>query len=385
MLRHAVFAAVVFAPTLASAQLDRARADEGADETPSLTWVIERARALDAEADYVPAAELYEVYAEACLDTATAVLERGSPCDEIDEALARAFELRRALGDRLAAAHDAEMFGVHFLYANPRRAMQVRYQVVRMQLDADELDAAEATLDDIDASTEGPSARQAVVADGFRALIAAARGEMSVAMRAWRRLDARYQRDRAAIEEDGPVPLEWVIDAVAEARLVRAETLAERFFEMRTPRAHSGQDDARWWSTVSPWLTRSRRRLVLARVAMERVYELGSVRHSVIAAARIGELYTHQADMLSALQMPPSETLRALVGEGLPRPGYDEARAHFEICVAWAARNGVARDWSERCIDGLHALDPHSYPLQAELVGEALYHPASQALPHAVE
>ncbi len=80
------------------------------DETPSLTWVLERASVLDAQADYVPAAELYEVYAEACLGTATALLERGAPCRETGRALMRAFELRRALGHFDAARLDASRF-----------------------------------------------------------------------------------------------------------------------------------------------------------------------------------------------------------------------------------------------------------------------------------
>lgn len=380
MLRSTVLAVVLLTPALTGAQ-DETTGD-AVDVTPSLTWVLERARALDGQADYVPAAELYEVYAEACIDTATAVLERGSPCDETDGALARAFELRRALGDVRRAAHDAELYGTHFLYAQPRRALQVRYQMVRMHLEGGDLDAAEETLDTIDATGSSPSPRQEIISHGLRALIATGRGQTDRATRAWRRVERLWRRDADAIAAGGPIPLDWVREGVAEARLTRAETFVARYFASPRPQLRGVRTDSRWWAVVSRWLLRSRRRLALARVALERVYELGSVRHSVIAAARIGELYVHVEQVHSSLRIPDNPVLRALVGEGIPRPGYDEARSHFETCVAWASYHNVAPDWGERCEERLHALDPYAYPMRAELHGDATYHPVSRALPH---
>ena len=158
----------------------------------------------------------------------------------------------------------------------------------------------------------------------------------------------------------------------------------ERFLETRAPQLRGVRSDARWWSRVSAWRARSRRRLALARHALEQVYELGSVRHSVIAAGRIGEMYSRQADVHASLTAPERELLLAIARDGADRPGYDEARSHFEACVAWASHNGVAPSWAERCERGLNALDPESYPLQAELHGEASYHPVASALPPGV-
>lgn len=377
MLRRISFSLLLLTPCLASAQ--------DADDTPSLTWVIERAQALDAQTDYVPAAELYEVYAEACLETATAAIERGEPCAATDEALARAFELRAALGQADAASRDAARFRDHFVYAQPRRALQLGYEVARMHLEAGRYEAASAELDDLDRSYPDAPARQAVVSDGLRAVIASRRGDRAQAAQMWRRVERRWDEDREAIEADGPVPIEWVRATVAEGRLVRAQPLVDRYFATRAPQLRGVRSDASWWSRVSSWLTRSRRSLVLARLALERVYELGSVHHSVMAAAHIGEMYGHQADVHDSLSIPDQEYLLALAREGEHRPGYDEARSHFETCVAWASNNGVAPAWAERCTRGLHALDPESYPLSAELHGDASYHPVSMALPPGVE
>lgn len=380
MLRRTVVAlAVLSVSSFATAQATTP------EETPSLTWVLERAEALDAQTDYAPAAELYEVYAEACLDTPTAAIEPGSACARTDEALMRAFELRRALGDAPAASVDAARFRAHFLYAQPRRALQIGYQVARMHLEAGQGDAALAELDELDRSYPHAPARQAIVSDGLRAVIAGERGERALAAQLWRRVERRWDEDRAAIEADGPVPIEWVRAAVAEGRLVRAQPLVERYFATRAPVLRGVRSDATWWSRVSSWLARSRRRLVLARLALERVYELGSPRHSVMSAAHIGEMYGHQADVHDSLSVPDQEYLLALAREGEHRPGYEEARAHFETCVAWASNHGVAPTWADRCERGLHALDPETFPLSAELHGHAGYHPLSPALPRGVE
>jgi len=354
-------------------------------ETPSLTWVLERAEELDSQADYVPASELYEVYAEACLDTATAALETGSPCFQTGRALERAFELRRALGDLDAASRNAAHLREHFLYAEPRRALQVGYQVARMHFAAGDLDEATDELDGLGRLHPHASARQALVFDALRAEIAATRGRRGTSTRAWRRVERRWERDRAAIEVDGSMPITWVREAVAEGRLQRAQPQVDRFLATRAPRLRGVRSDARWWSRVSAWLTRSRRRLALARHGLERVYELGSVRHSVIAAARIGEMYGRQADVHTSLSLPDHDLLLALARDGANRPGYDEARSHFETCLAWSANNGVASTWAERCERGLNDLDPEVYPMQAELHGEASYHPVARALPLGVE
>jgi len=363
--------------SLASAQAE-------ADETSSLTWVLERARALDAQADYGPAADLYEVYAEACLDDSTAQAERGDPCADTGAALMRAFELRRALSQPEAATRDAQRFRAHFLYARPREALQVGYQVARMHIDGRRYLQALRALDAIDASFDAAPARQAIVSDGLRAVIAGAVDRPDAAARLWRRVERRAEADRAAIEADGPVPIEWVQDAIAEARLVRAQPFVDRYFATRPPHLRGVRSDRRWWQRVSAWLVRSRRRLALARHALERVYEVGSARHSVVAAARIGEMYGHQLDVHASLSLPDDESLWVVTTGGDDRPGYDEARTHFETCVAWAAHHAVASRWASRCEEGLNRLDPASYPMQAELHGEAGYHPTAAALPPGV-
>lgn len=352
-------------------------------ETPSLTWVLEGARDFDARADYVPAAELYEIYAEACLETATAEIERGNPCRDTETALARAFELRRALGAFEHADRDAALFTTHFLYAEPRRALQIAHDLVRMQIAAGRFDQAAAALDGLDGQASSP--RSALVADALRAAIADGRGDTRTARTHRRAVERRWSEEREALEADGPVALEVVHAAVAEGRLRRAEELVARYLETRAPRLRGVRDDRRWWSRVSPWLTRSRRRLVRARQALERVYELGSAGHSVIAAARIGEIYRHQLEMHSSLALPRNEYLVGLITLGIDRPGYDDARAHFETCIAWASHHAVAREWAERCERGLHSLDPAIYPQQAELHGRATYHATSVATPDRID
>jgi len=370
---------------IASLPASFAAAQADADETSTLTWVLERARSLDAQTDYGPAADLYEVYAEACLEDAAVQAERGDPCAETDEALMRAFELRRALNEPEAATRDADRFRAHFLYARPREALQVGYQVARMHIDGGRYLDALRELDSIDASFDAAPARQAIVSDGLRAVIAGAVDRPDAAAQLWRRVERRAEADHEAIEADGPVPIEWVRDAIAEARLVRAQPFVDRYFETRPPRLRGVRSDRRWWQRVSAWLVRSRRRLALARHALERVYEVGSARHSVIAAARIGEMYGRQLDVHASLSLPEDESLWVVSTGGDDRPGYDEARAHFETCVAWAAHHAVAPAWAARCEEGLNRLDPASYPMQAELHGEAGYHPTSTALPPGVQ
>lgn len=382
MLRRLLPLLVALAPRLASAQ---AAEPPAPDDTPSLTWVLERAEALDAQADYAPAAELYEVYAEACLETATAALERGAPCARTDEALMRAFELRRALGHATQASANAARFREHFFYAQPRQALQIGYRVARMHLEAGRSAAALAELDQLDAAYPSPPARQAIVSDGLRAVIATTRGEPGSAAQLWRRVERRWDEDRADVEADGPVPIEWVRATVAEGRLARAQPLVDRYLATRAPSLRGVRSDRTWWNRVSSWSHRSRRRLVLARLALERVYELGSVQHSIMAAAQIGEMYARQVEVHDSLSIPSDEVLLVIVGEGEQRPGYRDARAHFETCVAWAANHGVGASWAERCARGLNELDPVTFPLSAELHGPAAYHALSPALPPGLE
>ncbi|GAB5542798.1 MAG: hypothetical protein SangKO_025580 [Sandaracinaceae bacterium] len=345
---------------------------------------FERAEALDATTDYAAAASAYESYAEACLASATAVLDAQRPCERTDRALARAFELRRALGDAERADADAEAFTAHFLYARPRRAMRIAYDLAEMHLEGERPRRALLALDRFEGLLPDPPPGLAIVADGMRARVAMELGRTRRAHQLWRRVERRWEHARAELDEDGAVPVAWVRATVAEGRLSRAEANVERFLATRAPRAGRIDDDARWWSrTMSPWLVRTRRRLLLARVELESVYELGSPRHSVIAAARIGEMYGHQASLHAELTLPESEWLRALVNDGSDRPGYDEARAHLETCVEWASHHGVASEWAERCEEDLHGLDPDRYPLAAELHGQASYHPVSHALPAA--
>lgn len=374
MLRAVPFALTLLVPAaLASAQ--------EADETPSLTWVLERAQELDARTEYLPASELYEVYAEACLESSTAPAERGDPCRRSDDALRRAFELRVALGQSEAASVNAARFREHFLYARPRQAMQVGYLLARMHLDAGRYEAALSELAAIDQHFEVASARQAILSDGMRARIADAVGRQDVSTQLWRRVERRFEADRAQVEGDGPLPLTWVLDVLAEGRLQRARPLVDRFFATRAPRLRNVRSDQRWWRRVSTWQTRSRRRLALARHALEQVYELGSARHSVIAAARIGEMYAHQTEVHASLARPEREYLLVLVRDGNDRPGYEPARTHFEACLAWSSHHGVAPSWAERRERGLHRLDPDSFPLSAELHGEASYLPLAGVRP----
>ena len=369
MLRGCTALLVLLSASLASAQ----DAPEG-----DLGETLTRARELDGRAEHRAASLLYEAYAIRCLTHRTAVLE---PCGEVASALGRAFELSRALGDAPAADRIGSAYVGHLLYAEPREAMRIGYELARMHLDAERFDAAEATLDRWVELSPHAAPAEAIVMDALRARVALAAGQRVRATRHWRQLERRFERSRDELD-DGAVPRELVIDAVAEARLLRAESDVERFLATGAPPPRRGLDDHAWFARVfTPWRVRAERRLLLARMQLERVYELGSPHHSVAAAARIGELYNHLSDLHARMTPPSDEWMRVLLTRGDDRPGYDEALAHFETCVRWAEHHEVARGWATLCEQRLNALDPERYPLAAELSGTAVYLPVSVALP----
>lgn len=369
MLRGCTALLFLLGASLASAQ-DAPEADLGD--------TLARARDLDGRTEYRTASLLYEAYAIRCLTHRTAVLQ---PCGEVASALARAFELARALGDVPAAERIGAAWVGHLLYAEPREAMRIGYELARMHLAAERFDAVEATLDRFRELSPHVAPAQAILIDAMRARIAFARGQRARANRHWRQLERRFERSRDDVD-DGPVPRELVIDAIAEARLLRAESDVERFLASGAPPARRGLDSHAWFTRViTPWRVRTERRLLLARMQLERVYELGSPRHSVAAAARIGELYGHLADLHGSITPPSDEWIRVLLTRGDDRPGYDEALTHFETCVRWAEHHEVARGWAALCEARLNALDPERYPLAAELSGRAAYLPVGVALP----
>lgn len=344
-------------------------------ERPDLSAALRGARALDAHTDYERAAGAYEAYTRTCLAEPTALLAEGEPCAPAGRTLQRAMDLRQALGHRERAARDAELYVAHFLYARPREAIRVRFTVARMYLEAGELTRATEAIEGLAGTHPDAPEGLSLVVEALRARVAHARGNTEQAERHWRRVERDFAGE--ALRDDGAVPTGWVREAVAEGRLLRAEHAVERYLAVRAPRAQGG-DRARWWSRVlTPWLVRSRRRLAVARAALERVYEMGSPRHSVIAAARIGEMYEHQADLHAALDIR-DDALNLIVN---PEPGVDQARAHLETCVRWASHHGVARDWASRCEQRLHALDPVAYPQQAELFRQSPFLPVAHAPP----
>src|SRR5690606_25654883 len=150
------------------------------------------------------------------------------------------------------------------------------------------------------------------------------------------------------------------------------------------PPPRRGLDEHAWFTRVfTLWRIRTERRLLLARMQLERVYALGSPRHSDAAAARIGQLYPHLADLHAVMTPPIDDWTRVLLTRGDDRPGYDEAVAHFETCVRWAEHHEVARGWASFCEARLNALDPERYPLAAELMGTTAYFPVGFAQPPA--
>jgi len=364
MIRGCTLLFLLLGASVASAQAE-----------PDLASTLAQARALDARTEHRTAAGLYEAYALACIAHRTAVLET---CDQIAEALGRAFELARALGDEPAAERIGAAYVEHLLYARPREATQIGYQLARLQLEAGRPEAAEAALERwIELSADAPD--QAILVEAMRARIALAAGRRDRANRHWRQLERRFERARESLDESSR---ELVVEGVAEARLLRAEAHVERFLETSAPPPPRGRSDRTWWSDViTPWRVRAERRLLLARMELERVYELGSPRHSVAAAARIGELYEHLAALHASMAPPRDEWIRVLLTRGEDRPGYDEAIVHFETCIRWADHHEVARRWAGHCEARLHALDPERYPRAAELAGQAAYVPAGLAAP----
>jgi tetratricopeptide (TPR) repeat protein len=373
MMRRAVVLLSLFLAAPASAQ----------EEMPPFASVLEHARAQDARTEYEAAVALYEAYANACLAQPTAVLERGQPCAELAPALERAFELARALGDAASADRIAGRYAEHLLYAEPRAALRVGYDLARLHLDAGRLERAEAALARWVEDNPDPPVGHQILVDAMRARIAMTLGRGTRATAFWRRVERGYERDREELAEDGAVPLALVHEAVAEGRLLRAEALVRRFLATEPPMLRGSPREADLYAQVlMPWRGRAERRLLIARMELERVYELASPRYSVIAAARIGEMYGHYAALHAALEpVPLGERQRAFLTNGEMTPGYELARAHYETCVTWSRHHGVAERWALRCGEGLHALDPDRYPVPTELVGEGGYHPVSVALP----
>jgi tetratricopeptide (TPR) repeat protein len=372
-------AALLFAtlalPSVVSAQ------DAAAE--PSLDALWAGARAADARTDYPTAVELYEAYAARCLGSSTAVLE--SPCELLPDAIARSFELARALGDDRAAERAAEAHARHLHYAEPRESLAMGYELARMHLDAGRLEEADAALERWVGLHPHPPVGQRILADALRGSIAAALGRTRDAQHLFRSAERQFAESQSELDA-GPVPAALVREALAEARLARAEPLVARFMDARVPRARAVRDRAELFTRViTPWRVRTERALLLARMELERIYELGSPRHSVVAAARIGEMYRHLGELHAALPLPDDEWFRVLVREGEDRPGFDQAVAHFSTCVRWADHHGVAPSWRQRCEEGLHALSPQDYPLAEELAGHASYRPAAVAWPGPAE
>lgn len=377
-------AVALFCTLLASVAAQALAQDSDVTTTASAEPVSElwlRARAAEARTDYATAVELYEAYAAECLASRTAVLER--PCEDLPEAIARSFELARALGDGAAAERAATAHARHLLYAEPRSSLQIGYELARMHLEAGRLEEADDALERWVELHPHPPVGQHILADALRGCIATALGRTRPAQVFFRRAERRFEAHRDELL-DGPVPVELVHEAIAEARLVRAEPHVRRFLASRLPRSRGVRDGQELFTRViTPWRVRTERWLLLARMELERIYELGSPRHSVIAAARIGQMYAHLAELHANMPLPDDEWIRALVHRGEDRPGYDQALAHLTTCVRWASHHGVARAWAQRCEEGLHALDPARYPVPSELSGHAAYHPTAVAWPAA--
>ncbi|MGE0784084.1 MAG: hypothetical protein AB7S26_00250 [Sandaracinaceae bacterium] len=338
--------------------------------------LLATARAHDARTEYDEASRAYQRFAEACTASVTSMLSGAGPCGQTSIALRRAFELARALGQRERAERLAEIYANEFLYAEPREVIAIRHDVVAMYLDARDADRAQSALTRLTATHPDAVPGMEVVALAYQARIDTARGREARATRAWRAVERAWQRVQTSIDEDSPVPLAWVREAVAQGRLLRAERAVERFLAIRRPRSGPIEERQDWWRNVmSPWLVRSQRRLLIARAELERVYELGSPRHSIIAAARIGEMYERQAELHQGLELPDDDYIRIIVGGGELVRGYDQARTHLETCMSWATHHGVALDWAARCEEHLHRLDPTRYPQQAELVRYEPYSP----------
>ena len=376
MIRLATPAICAAICALLASGIARAQAPAAPAPSEPASDLPARAAAEQARADFRTAALLLEQYVESCLATPTAVLDPSQACAGASEALARAVELRRALGDADQAARDADRFLDAYVYAEPRLAIEIAYRIALLHSDAGRLAEAERALERFAALHPDPPAGQAIVLDAALARLADQRGDARRATRLWARVERRWRAERVDLEDGSAVRLGWVREAVAEGRLARAEERFRQFLALRAPEPPDDDLGAWWTRAMSPWIVRMQRRLLLTRMEYERVWELGSPRHSVAAAGRIGQLYQVLDDLYSDLPETSSEWLRYRIHGGEDRPGYFLARQHFETCVEWASHHGVEPEWSERCARGLHALDPARYPLAAELHGSTSYAPS---------
>ncbi|MGF1469402.1 MAG: hypothetical protein ACFCGT_25055 [Sandaracinaceae bacterium] len=333
-------------------------AQEGLGDHPGLLWLA--AQVSEERVAFPEAASLYERYVARCIELPLADLAPDGPCAHIAFALERAFQLRRALGHVEEADADAVAYELYFLYARPRAALRIAYERVRLNLDAGRVEPARAAVAAFEArGGRGAPRGHGLVAAGLAARLAALTGDRPAATDAWRDLDRAFRLRHPLPGDEDLVPWIWVAREVAEARVQAAEAHFARFQRVRPPRSPRDDETVEGYvrRTLTPWLVRLRRKLLRARHAFEEVYELGSPAHSVVSAARIGELYRHLGDLHGDLPLQGG-FMSYVIREGEDRPGLDMAVSHLETCIRWATTHAVAPRWAARCEEELAELSP---------------------------
>jgi hypothetical protein len=375
--------------------------DEDADHTRDVLYLL-GANHL-ARFDYGRAADFYEIFArhhpaadgERCDDAERAA----GVCADAPLSLRRAFELRRALGERDAAIADAARFVDTYGETRIDEAARLSIDAGAL-LEGEEARAHyEAHVRRFERHTPSPLTVRAYVELG-RARFAS--GDNRGARRAFREADLLFARSagsEAALSADAPgeengAEFRRTVYAAAEARFYLGEIERAAFRSRRlAPYAgdYSAPDIARWAAReLRPWV---RTRLSAMRRA-EREYdeaaELGVVEWKIAADARRGEIYRELVDVFRNAPVPAYVTsegeeqvrlrLRA-DWQALSLKLSPHAEAAFERCEETAVRTRHFGEWSELCAEGLTAIDPVRHPARHEIVPVRLEAPSTPVAP----
>ncbi len=179
----------------------------------------------------------------------------------------------------------------------------------------------------------------------------------------------------------------WVLeakDAASEALFYLAEYTLDTVRAVRFPSYRGGRNLERVnaWSRedFAPWVQHKREAIIAAQTEYERIAELEVPRWEIAAAARIGDMWRSFVDEFRDAPVPDEianddELFDIYVGalDEARQPFVQQAKDKFEFCLITSTRVRWFNEFSEECEQELNRLDPHQYPLAAELRGEPHY------------
>jgi len=342
------------------------------DEHPDSEHVADAHRrigeAYHAIAIYERAADHYEAF-----------VRRSPGSADAADALANAVFFRLGLGQRDRALSAARFFERRLSRAHPEQAADVAFSVGTVFEDQSDHRAVVSHY----RRWIGRHAGAASPARVVEAHVAIGRAQrhagdaqsaglsFSSALEAWEALgpavEALPARERTRVLREARA-------AAAEAAFGEADVLYERFRDTPLPRYRRGAVEAWVERAFTPWLTEQLTLLARAEAAFERVGRFEDPRWTIASAARVGEMYARFADAFGDAPVPPAiardPDAYAVYVDELERQRLRFAAPavqRFAVCLGVATRLRFFDERSQRCELELARLDPHRYPLAAEL------------------